>query len=447
MLKENQDGQQVAHPTATLKDLWWKWSILGIVFLIAAAIITPPDIVSQLVVAAEMAIVYGVVILIVRRSESFKKAPETKKRAIVIGVCLFSVLAGCCRMFVTRRLTHAEIAGEPDLKAGADELKRTIVTPHLEQEIEPGTNVLWCNTFQLAWNEFYDLAGGPIAMESAPPAVDILNKRTASKEDLDEASYVAVAGLAEEGVYERIREQLQEKFAGQASTDLLDSVPQIGWVAYANLFKQLPFRWAFTRFHGNLKFEGFLVDSFGIAQLSETARDESRMAEQVAVLDHRDNDDLIIELKTQAPEDRLILAKIPPQATLAEMISVVEQRIDEARPKKMAESEYLYVPVLNLDVLRLYSELCGHPFSTANKKLDGTSMALAAQSIRFRLDERGAVLKSESIFWAGLTPRNLVFDKPFLILLKRRGANNPYFALWVGNADLLVPAHKKPADK
>jgi len=88
--------------------------------------------------------------------------------------------------------THAEIAGEPDLKANADELKHTIVTPHLEQEIAPGTNVLWCNTFQLAWNELCYLTGGPLAMDSAPPVVAVLNKRTASKEDLAGAYVLAV---------------------------------------------------------------------------------------------------------------------------------------------------------------------------------------------------------------------------------------------------------------
>ena len=38
-----------------------------------------------------------------------------------------------------------------------------------------------------------------------------------------------------------------------------------------------------------------------------------------------------------------------------------------------------------------------------------------------------------------MTLGEYIFDKPFLILLERKGAANPYFALWVGNAELLVP--------
>lgn len=168
------------------------------------------------------------------------------------------------------------------------------------------------------------------------------------------------------------------------------------------------------------------------------------MAGQVAVLDYRDNDDLIIELKTQAKDEHLILAKIHPEATLEETINTVEKRIQGAKPKNMAETQDLYVPVLNFKILREYAELCGHPIRTTEKRIDGTSILVAAQSIRFRLNETGAVLKSESIVYFSRTERNFIFDKPFLILLKRLGAKRPYFALWVGNTELLVTTPRKP---
>jgi hypothetical protein len=69
-------------------------------------------------------------------------------------------------------------------------------------------------------------------------------------------------------------------------------------------------------------------------------------------------------------------------------------------------------------------------------------IVLAMQSIRFRLDERGAILKSEAgvaLSEDGSKPRQFIFDKPFLILLERRDAARPYFALWVDNPELLAP--------
>jgi hypothetical protein len=372
---------------------------------------------------------------------------NTTSFRLAILVAVVGVLATSLVASAAETKTHARVAGRPDLKANAKDLKHTIVTPHLEQKISAGMNVLWCSTFQLAWNELCELTGGTVDMKPSPPMATNLNKKTASKNDLDEDSYVAVAGLANEGICERIRKELEAKFKGHASPELPGSTPQMAWVTYAYLFKELPFQWAFHRFHENLRFEGCRVDSFGINQFLRSQKNEVKMASQVVVIDHKSNDDLIIQLKTQAKEDTLILAKIPPETSLDKTIAAVEKRVSNATPTPMWEMEDLYIPVLDFDVLREYSELYKRPIHTGNAKLNGTGIVFAAQSIRFRLDERGAVLKSEGIVAGALPRRNLFFNKPFLIMLKRDKAKNPYFALWVGNAELLVPTKKDPVEK
>jgi len=343
-----------------------------------------------------------------------------------------------------RPLTHRQIAGPLDLKATADRLKHTIVTPHLEQQIKGDKNVLWCATAQIAWNELCRLAGGEIHLEDEPPMVALLNKRAASREDLDPASYVAMAGVVGDGILSKIEMALREKFAGQASVELAPApraLPADFWVAYAYLFKQLPFAWAFTRFDSSrLTFDNTEVVSFGISQFLPSQENEARMASQVAVLDHRNNDDFIIELKTRSKEDRLVLAKVPPAGTLRETIEEVRRRSAGSRAGKMESCEDLFIPVLNFDVMREYSEVYGRRITAKNPRVDGTEIVIAKQRIRFKLDETGAVLASESVWAGGLVPRSLIFDKPFLILLERRGAANPYFALWVANAELLVPS-------
>jgi hypothetical protein len=35
-------------------------------------------------------------------------------------------------------------------------------------------------------------------------------------------------------------------------------------------------------------------------------------------------------------------------------------------------------------------------------------------------------------------PKKMIFDKPFLILLKRTDAKNPYFGLWATNTELMT---------
>ncbi|MCX5643718.1 MAG: hypothetical protein NTZ17_03390 [Phycisphaerae bacterium] len=144
---------------------------------------------------------------------------------------------------------------------------------------------------------------------------------------------------------------------------------------------------------------------------------------------YRDNDDFIVELKTQSKLDRLILAKIPPGQTLAETVTTVQSRLQQNEPGSMQQCTDLFVPVIDFDVLRRYDELLG----------EGSPFAMPLQQIRFKLNERGAVLKSEALAAAGKTKQNLVFDKPFLVMIQRTDASQPYFALWVANAELLVP--------
>ena len=35
-------------------------------------------------------------------------------------------------------------------------------------------------------------------------------------------------------------------------------------------------------------------------------------------------------------------------------------------------------------------------------------------------------------------PVEYIFDKPFLVMLKREGREMPYFAMWVENTELLI---------
>lgn len=355
--------------------------------------------------------------------------------AILLGVTCVALCAVMVRKATMSQATgpvgaHGQVAGPAVVKADARDLPGTVVTPHLECPIADNTNVLWCATFQIAWNQLYDLLGGPIPDKAESDMVALLNQRRVTGDDLDEASYVALAGYATGGpddIFERIGTALTEKFSGIAQPDLLTDLPPLGrtdWVAYAYLFKALPFEFAFTRNRNwGMAFSGRKVQTFGINQLLPQEKDEARMARQVHVYDYHE-DDFIVELLTASKSDRLILAKVRPAPTLAETVRAVQARLDQAAPKGMAKYSDLRIPILDFDIKRHYGEL--------------RHIGWATQQIRFKLDETGAVLKSEAITVSACS-QELVFDRPFLVLLQRVDARNPYFALWVANAELLVP--------
>ncbi len=67
----------------------------------------------------------------------------------------------------------------------------------------------------------------------------------------------------------------------------------------------------------------------------------------------------------------------------------------------------------------------------------GQSFDVARQEISFCLDKSGAAVKSQMEGYASGIPEHFVFDRPFLVYMKKRGAEMPYFVMWVDNAELL----------
>ncbi len=117
-------------------------------------------------------------------------------------------------------------------------------------------------------------------------------------------------------------------------------------------------------------------------------------------------------------------------------------------PEDAGVADSLAVPKLNFDLRREFGELEGLILTpTPAAKIKGKLViSKAEQLVRFQLNEKGAILKSEAVVaMRALAMRahyHLYFDKPFLILLKQAKSKQPYFALWVGNASLLVPEKK-----
>lgn len=35
-------------------------------------------------------------------------------------------------------------------------------------------------------------------------------------------------------------------------------------------------------------------------------------------------------------------------------------------------------------------------------------------------------------------PKKLIFDKPFLLYMKEKDSNKPYFAMWVDNSEIML---------
>ena len=367
------------------------------------------------------------------------------KRIFRLGGCLaLGCLTGC-----SGRESPPRTEELPPL-AAAGELPDTDVVPHTGGPITRGRNYLYCGTFQLAWNEMQQqIVKAPIQLEENPPMVDFLNKGQFQKSDLSAESYLAMAGRVQDGIVEDIRQAMAQKFP---SADMEVPKPQKETVfyAYAYLEKALAFREAFDRLSAPLLFhsgdEESRVASFGFREFEVSSARDQQIEKQVTILDYRSDDDFILVLNTTSERDQIVLAKIQPQGTLQETIAVVQARIQQSPleewNRSVHSSESLVVPIISVGVERQYMELIDRDLQ--NRGWEGWAVAEARQGIRFRLDEYGARLESDSSleFKSAISPqpRQFVFDGPFLIYLKEESSQRPYFALWVETPEVLERA-------
>jgi hypothetical protein len=249
---------------------------------------------------------------------------------------------------------------------------------------------------------------------------------------------------------DRITAELDRKFKGAASPKVLPSKSDIrpgDYVAYSYLFKNLAFETPFSKAPHGMSFghTGGRAILYGAFGLFDNTSDWSKAASQVTVWHYGAADDFVIELRTKEAGDRLIVARLKPGATLKETAdaALASTRAEKTAPG-IRKGESVMIPVLNFDITRSYDEVCGIP-ATSPSALVGFAISSAVQNIRVRLDEKGAVLKSDAAITvrgaAHKEPeaRRFVCDGPFLVLMQRQGADTPYFAAWIDNPELLVP--------
>ena len=350
---------------------------------------------------------------------------------------------------VTRKDAVTLVDEEPP-QIESSQLKATIITPHMEQEIIPGKNVLYCSTMQLAWNALEEeVIKEKIRLEGDPPVAKALNKRLSTKKDLSEDCYVAMAGRLTEDFLQRLNKILKEKFGDQAPPEVREPIstgpPQI--LAYAYLFRSLQFNKSFESLTDPIQFYSGVnpdrVSGFGIPAYSN--EDKYRdMGKQVKILRYYDRDHFIIQLLSKSEKDEIVLAKIKPSKILLETIDdiVGVASVGYSVSPNLKENESLRIPILDFNVKHSFQELEGKRLT--NKSWEEWRLGKAIQWIRFRLNEKGLILKSQSMqdivaTTEGPTPmRSFIFDKPYLIYLKQKGARYPYFAMWVGNTELMV---------
>jgi len=324
-------------------------------------------------------------------------------------------------------------------------LKQTVIVPALDTPMPSGKNVIWCSSFQLAWNHARDdVIHAPIRLKGATAVADRLNRGKQSETDLPPGACYATAGTVEKGIIATIQHEMAQHFPAHHEPAFESRSPD-DIIAYGYLEVKAPFVTPFDTLHSPLLFtdsanRSVRLNSFGVDKGTKKEIRES-VNERYYLYHGRE---FIVTLHTKA-NMQIILARIEPKATLAATVADVEAKLAEPikynreDERQLGENDTLVVPNMKWQVNHHFSELESQ--SVANPGFTGYYFTDARQSIDFFLNNTGARLKAEASDRLSCSmPHELLFNHPFLLYLRQEKAGKtaqPFFAMWVDNAELL----------
>jgi hypothetical protein len=323
-------------------------------------------------------------------------------KRVTFVLVLIAVLAGGS-LLLWRLLRPAYRPLDAAFDGDSSELAHTVVVPTLDTPLPEDKSVIWCSSFQIAWDRLCDGAGGPIQVSGAEEVAGRLNRAKGAEEDLEAASYFADAGLTKDGIADRLRRGMKEKFPDAPAPALPEGDPDAVAVAYAYLRAAVDFETPYAVSDEPLLFRDgagrkHKVRAFGVREFQRT--DSKR---QVAVLHTAHSPkawEFVLDLSKNTRPYQLLIARTPRKESLAATLADLQRKLD-APPQDEHDREFgtldtLLVPFVSFRLRHRFSELEGDSRHIRGSRLDGLYLSAARQVIDFRLDPMGARVTSSA---------------------------------------------------
>lgn len=345
-----------------------------------------------------------------------------------VSIILVALLFVSCGRAAKKTTVKEPVSEEALLEQVAEEenlseFERTQFVPTLESPICSDTNAVYCATLLFAWDEVRKIVGTPLTIPDKYHDLKLLNASTSFRDVLKPGEYEAVGEVKGDYIFTR-----------------------------ASFEKKLPFDFKLRKYEHKLKFDGQKVAAFGVE-----GDDHEDMKQIVEILYYKNDKNFIVKLKPTDEEHEIVLFKTEKKyGTMAEMTAATDSLIQLGKKERaVANKKWKYqflsddvvmVPDIDFDISASFDKLVGNIFEANTKTY---KILKAWQRTAFKLDEAGAEVKSEAEFEVVLlsieqeeeakpTPKKMIFDKPFFVMLRRTDAKNPYFCLYVANPELLV---------
>ncbi len=284
------------------------------------------------------------------------------------------------------------------------EFKKTDFVPTLESSFNNENNIIYGATMPFAWNEIRKEIGSSLS--------GFTNK---DLEQLNETK--SFLNVLKDDEY-----QMSVEIDGN----------EIKVKAYFR--KSLPFEEPLTKFEESLKFGNSKVESFGFWGSSSYAR-----------LNYFNNEnDFSISLFPLNKEHEIILIMNQKEknnfSDFTEYLKVLSQQKNQT--VYFNDDDKVEIPIIEFNLEKTFNLFIGSTFHSEKIDFEVTE---AYQRNAFVLNEKGAEVESIMEFAAEEAaaefekqkPKMMIFNKPFVVFLKRKDASHPYFGVYIANDELL----------
>lgn len=291
--------------------------------------------------------------------------------------------------------------------------------PTYQSTIDENTiNNLWVGTLDLAWKDLEKQLGkDKIELENEElQIVNDLNLSNFSKEMLDSNDYTI-----------NVERTMTDGYKINATLN-----KELNFLEVFDNFSN-DYNWKFGNNEENIKF-------FGINNAS--SEDMNKNIEILFYNKISNNElksnDFAIKLRTKE-NDEIILYRTDELKSFDEYYQDIKEKEQKyTGSKEFSGDDELRVPYVRVNGQICYNELYGKVIKDTN----GLYLYDVIQNVNFSLNEKGCNLSSKATMVTeymgiGEDTKYCYFQDTFIIFMKEKNSNNPYFALKVDNTDIL----------
>lgn len=293
-------------------------------------------------------------------------------------------------------------------------------------------NYIWAIGMQLAWNDLCEhVINAKIDISTDNSAGKALfkqfNKKKFTRKALSENDYFVKSGFGQETI-NQIREKLREKFQAR-TTDSLSAITLFpsDLICFSYLAKSFRHKVDFKEIE--MTFRSTPVKGFTIAN------DQNSGAK---LIDYDDDDNFVIGLASRDELDEIYLIKGNDGASMDEILHFL-QGTTVIRGRSIHRVDVLQIPNVKVDFHRDYTELIGAEL--INRKIKPLYIAQMTEQVKLSMNYQGAIMENEAMMLLTRsgppTPKQLIFDKPFWLIMKEANKKQPYLILRVENTRIL----------